>query len=88
VVNIESTVDAIKQAVSEAEAMAQTELAQVITGVGGGHVRGINSRGVVGVSGKHREVSQADVDRALEAARAIELPPDREVIHVLPQTYI
>jgi len=88
VVNIESTVDAIKQAVSEAEAMAQTELAQVITGVGGGHVRGINSRGVVGVSGKHQEVSQADVDRALEAARAIELPPDREVIHVLPQTYI
>jgi cell division protein FtsA len=88
VVNIESTVEAIKQAVGEAEAMAQTELTQVITGVGGGHVRGVNSRGVVGVSGKHREVSQADVERALEAARAIELPPDREVIHVLPQTFV
>ncbi len=88
VVNIDATVEAIKQAVGEAEAMAQTELTQVITGVGGGHVRGINSRGVVGVSGKHREVSQADVERALEAARAIELPPDREVIHVLPQTFV
>ena len=88
VVNIDSTVEAIKQAVGEAEAMAKTELTQVITGIGGGHVRGINSRGVVGVSGKHREVSQGDIDRALEAARAIELPPEREVIHVLPQTFI
>src|SRR5262249_48769647 len=88
VVNIDSTVEAIKQAVGEAEAMAHTELVQVITGIGGGHVRGTNSRGVVCVSGKHREVSPADVERALEAARAVELPPDREVIHVLPQTFI
>src|SRR5262249_55943592 len=65
VVNIESTVDAIKQAVSEAEAMAQTELAQVITGVGGGHVRGVNSRGVVGVSGKHRGGSEVRVQQGL-----------------------
>jgi cell division protein FtsA len=88
VVNIDSTVEAIKQAVAEAEQMAGLEIASVVAGVAGGHIRGINSRGVVAVSGKHREVSQADVDRALEAARAINLPQDREVIHVLPQTFV
>ena len=60
----------------------------MIAGVAGGHIRGINSRGVVAVSGKHREVSQADIDRALDAARAVNLPQDREIIHVLPQTFL
>ena len=87
IVNLDSTVESIKQAVGEAEAMAGAEVASVITGVGGGHVRGTNSRGVVGVLGKHQEVSQSDVDRALEAARAVNLPEDREIIHVLPQTF-
>jgi cell division protein FtsA len=88
VVNLDSTVEAIKHAVSEAETMAGAEVASVITNVGGGHVRGVNSRGVVGVLGKHQEVSQSDIDRALEAARAVDLPQDREVIHVLPQTFV
>jgi cell division protein FtsA len=88
VVNIDSTVESIKQAVSEAEEMAGVEIASVLAGVAGGHIRGVNSRGVVAVSGKHREVSQADIDRALDAARTINLPPDREVIHILPQTFI
>jgi len=88
VVNIDSTVEAVKQAVGEAEEMAGLEVAAAIAGVSGGHIRGVNSRGVVAVSGKHREVSQADVDRALDAARAINLPPDREIIHALPQTFI
>jgi cell division protein FtsA len=88
VVNLDSTVESIKQAVGEAETMAGTEVASVITGVGGGHVRGVNSRGAVGVLGKHQEVSQSDIDRALEAARAVDLPQDREVIHVLPQTFV
>jgi cell division protein FtsA len=88
VVNLDSTVESIRRAVAEAEAMAGTDVASVITGVGGGHVRGVNSRGVVGVAGKHQEVSQSDIDRALEAARAVALPQDREVIHVLPQTFI
>jgi cell division protein FtsA len=88
VVNIDSTVESIKQAVSDAEEMAGMEISTVVAGVAGGHIRGINSRGVVAVSGKHREVSQADIDRALEAARTVNLPPDREVIHVLPQTFI
>ena len=88
VVNIDSTVESIKQAVSEAEEMAGVEIASVLVGIAGGHIRGVNSRGVVAVSGKHREVSQNDIDRALDAARTINLPQDREVIHVLPQTYV
>src|SRR5262252_2045463 len=88
VVNIDSTVEAVRQAVSEAEQVAGVEISSVLAGVAGGHIRGINSRGVIAVSGKHREVSQTDVDRALEAAKAVNLPPDREVIHALPQTYI
>jgi cell division protein FtsA len=88
VVNIDSTVEAIKQAVAEAEQMAGVEVAAVYAGVAGGHIRGVNSRGVVAVSGKDREVSGADVERAVEAARAINLPQDREIIHVLPQTFL
>jgi cell division protein FtsA len=88
VVNIDSTVEAIKKAVGEAEAMAGVEVESVLAGVAGGHIRGVNSRGVVAVAGRDKEVSAADVDRALEAARALNLPPDREVIHVLPQTFV
>src|SRR5712691_2386815 len=88
VVNIDSTVESIKQAVGDAEEMAGVEISSVIAGVAGGHIRGANSRGVVAVSGKHREVSAADVERALDAARAINLPQDREIIHALPQTYL
>jgi cell division protein FtsA len=88
VVNIDSTVEAVRQAVAEAEQVAGVEIGSVVAGIAGGHILGINSRGVVAVSGKHREVSQADVDRALEASKAVNLPPDREIIHVLPQTFV
>ncbi|MGH7277672.1 MAG: cell division protein FtsA [Candidatus Rokuibacteriota bacterium] len=88
VVNIDSTVEAIKHAVAEAEQMAGVEVSRVYVGVAGGHIRGVNSRGVVAVSGKHREVSETDVERVVEAARAINLPQDREIIHVLPQTFV
>lgn len=88
VVNIDSTVEAIKKAVGEAEQMAGVEVGSVLAGVSGGHIRGVNSRGVVAVSGKNKEVGPADLERALEAARALNLPPDREIIHVLPQAYV
>ena len=88
VVNIDSTVEAIKAAVGEAEQMAGVEVAGVYAGVAGGHIRGVNSRGVVAVSGKDREVDPTDVARAVDAARAINLPQDREIIHVLPQNFI
>jgi cell division protein FtsA len=87
VVNIDSTVEAIKQAVAEAEQMAGVEVSGVYAGIAGGHVRSLNSRGVTAVSGRDREVSSADIERAVEAARAINVPQDREIIHVLPQTF-
>jgi cell division protein FtsA len=87
VVNIDSTVEAIRQAVAEAEQMAGLEVGRVYAGVTGGHIRSLNSRGVVPVSGRDREVSAADVERVVEAARAINVPQDREIIHVLPQTF-
>src|SRR5712692_954379 len=88
VVNIDSTVEAIKTAVGEAEQMAGVEVSGVYAGVAGGHVRGVNSRGVVPITGKHHEVSEADVERVIEAARAVNLPQDREIIHVLPQSFV
>ncbi|HVO26713.1 MAG TPA: cell division protein FtsA [Candidatus Margulisiibacteriota bacterium] len=86
VVNIDATVQAIERALKEAEVTAGCEIHTVFAGVGGGHIRGFNSHGVVGV--RNREVSEADVERVLEAARAVALPADRDVLHVLPQDFV
>jgi cell division protein FtsA len=86
VVNIESTVDSIKRAVEEAELMAGCEINAVYAGIAGGHIQGHNSHGVIAV--KNREVSQHDIDRVIDAAKAVAIPFDREVIHILPQEYI
>ena len=86
VVNIESTVESIKKAVEEAELMAGCEISSVYAGIAGGHITGFNSRGIVAIKGA--EITQNDVDRVIDAARAVAIPMDREVIHVLPQEYI
>jgi cell division protein FtsA len=86
VVNIDATMLAIERALKEAEVTAGCEIRTVFASVGGGHIRGFNSHGVVGV--KNREVAQADVDRVLEAARAVALPADRDILHVLPQDFV
>jgi cell division protein FtsA len=86
VVNIESTVESIKKAVEEAEVMAGCEISSVYAGIAGGHITGFNSRGIVAIKGP--EITQQDVDRVVDAARAVAIPMDREVIHVLPQEYI
>ena len=86
VVNIESTVDSIRRAIEEAELMAGCEITSVYAGIAGGHIKGFNSHGIVAVKGS--EVSQKDIERVIDAARAVAIPPDREVIHVLPQEYI
>jgi cell division protein FtsA len=88
VVNIDVTVESIRQAIEAAEAMAGVSLDSAFVGIAGGHIKGINSRGVVAVSGKNREVGQADIGRVIEAAKAITLPADRKVIHVIPQEFI
>jgi cell division protein FtsA len=87
VVNIDSTVEAIKRAVAEAEQMAGVEIESVYTSIGGGHLSGVNSQGVVAVQSRSREVSPADVERAIEVSRDIDVPPDREILHVLTQAF-
>jgi cell division protein FtsA len=85
IVNIDSTVAAIKQAVLEAEGMSGCEISQVYVGIAGGHIKGVNSTGTVAI--KDKEVRPSDVAKVLELARAIALPVDRHVLHVLPQEY-
>lgn len=86
VVNIESTVQAIRAAVDQAESMAGCEIGTVYAGIAGSHVRGMNKEGVAAISA--REVGVLDVQRVLEQSKAIPLPGDRQVLHVLPQEYI
>ena len=86
VINIDATVESIRKAVEEAELMAGAEITSVYCGIAGSHIKGFNSHGIVAV--KNREVSESDVRRVLDAARAVAIPMDREVIHVLPQEYI
>jgi len=86
VVNIDQTVKSIKRAVEEAELMAGREIRSVYTGIAGSHIKGFNSHGVIAVKGG--EVSSRDVDRVIDAAKAVAIPLDREVIHILPQEYI
>ena len=86
VINIDATVDSIKKAVEEAELMAGVPIQGVYAGIAGGHIKGFNSHGVVAV--KTREVTKKDIERVIDAAQAVAMPLDREVIHILPQEYI
>ncbi len=86
-VNMESACNSLRAAVQEAEAMAGVEMESAFVSVAGAHIRSFNSRGSVVVSGRDGEVSQDDLERVLEAARAVSIPPDREILHVLPQEY-
>ena len=86
VTNIDATVQAIQKAIDEAENMAGCEITTVYAGIAGGHIRGLNSHGIVAV--KDKEVRDSDVQRVIEAAKAVAIPLDREILHVLPQQYI
>ena len=86
VINIENTVNSIKEAVEEAETMAGCEISSVFAGIAGGHIKGFNSHGVIAL--KNREVGKRDIERVIDAARAVAIPMDREVIHTLPQEFI
>lgn len=86
VVNIERTVESIKRAVEEAELMAGCEISSVYAGIAGGHIKGFNSHGVIAV--KNREVGPPDIERVMEAAGAVAIPMDREIIHTIPQEFI
>jgi len=86
VINIEKTVNSIKEAIEEAETMAGCEISSVYAGIAGGHIKGFNSHGVIAL--KEREVTKKDIGRVIEAASAVAIPMDREVIHVLEQEFI
>ncbi|MDI6870254.1 MAG: cell division protein FtsA [Bacillota bacterium] len=88
VVDLERTSEAIGEAVAQAERMAGAEVHQVFLGIAGGHIASLNSHGVVAVSRPDWEITQSDVGRAVEAARAVALPGDRQVIHVLPREFV
>ncbi len=88
VVDLEKTVASIQRAVDEAERMAGMPVKGVHAGIAGDHIRSINSRGVIAVSRKDNEIGPADVERVIEAAKAVAIPTDREIIHVIPQEYI
>src|SRR5499427_3113649 len=86
VINIEATVNSLKKAVEEASLMAGCEIHTVFTSISGGHIKGFNSHGIVAI--KNKEVMPRDLERVIDAAKAVAIPMDREVLHVLPQDYI
>lgn len=86
VTNIDATAQAITQAVEEAQLMADCQIDSVITGIAGNHIRSMNSQGVVKI--KEGEVMQADIDRAIETAKAVNIPPDHQILHTVVQEYI
>src|SRR6201999_2701468 len=86
VVNIEATVQSIQRALEEAELMADCKITNVFTGIAGSHIRSFNSSGMVAI--KEKEVTQADVARVIETAKAINIPTDQQVLHILTQEFI
>ena len=86
VVNIESTVQSIQHAIEEAELMAGCDIRSTYTGIAGSHIRSLNSHGIVAI--RNHEVNQSDVDRVIDAAKAVAIPADQKILHILPQEFI
>jgi len=87
VVDVDSTVDSVKAAIEEAELMAGISVDRAYVGIAGAHIRGFNSRGAVTVNGRARQITEEDIRRVIDAARALELPADREMLHLLPREF-
>ncbi|MEE9390686.1 MAG: cell division protein FtsA, partial [Candidatus Aminicenantaceae bacterium] len=88
VVNLDATVSSIKKAQEEAELMAGVEIDSAFIGLSGAHIKSFNSRGVIAVSGRNREISREDVKRVIDQSKALSIPPDREIIHIIPQEFV
>ena len=86
VVNIESTVQSMQRAIEEAELMAGCQISSAFTGIAGSHIRSLNSHGIVAI--RDREVNQSDVDRVIDAAKALAIPADQKILHIIPQEFI
>lgn len=88
IINLDQAIDAVKKAVDEAEVMAGLQIESVYVGVSGDHIRSINSRGVVSVMSKHKEISREDIDRVIEASKSIAIPGELELLHVIPREFV
>ncbi len=88
VVNLDATAAAIQKAQEEAELMAGVEIESAYVGISGAHIKSFNSRGVIAVSGRDRRITKEDIRRVLEQSKAVSIPPDRQILHVIPQEYI
>lgn len=88
IVNVEQTVESLKQAAEEAEVMAGVEISRAYVGVAGSDIRSVNSRGMVSVTRRDREITRQDIKRVLEAAQSAALPSDREILHTIPQEFV
>ncbi len=88
IINLDQAIDAVKKAVDEAEVMAGLQIESAYVGVAGDHIRSVNSRGVVSVMGKHKEISREDIDRVIEASKSINIPGELELLHVVPREFV
>ncbi len=88
IINLDQAIDAVKKAVDEAEVMAGLQIESVYVGIAGDHIRSVNSRGVVSVMGKHKEISRDDIDRVIEASKSINIPAELELLHVVPRQFV
>ncbi len=88
IINLEQAVEAVKKAVDEAEVMAGLQIESVYVGVAGDHIRSMNSRGVVSVMGKHKEIGREDIERVIEATKSINIPGELELLHVIPREFV
>jgi cell division protein FtsA len=88
IINLDQAIDAVKKAVDEAEVMAGLQIESVFVGVAGDHIRSVNSRGVVSIASKHKEIAREDIDRVIEASKSINVPGELEILHVIPREFV
>jgi cell division protein FtsA len=88
IINLDQAIEAVKKAVDEAEVMAGLQIESVYVGVAGDHIRSVNSRGVVSVMGKHKEIAREDIERVIEASKSINIPTELELLHVIPREFV
>ncbi|HVE72974.1 MAG TPA: cell division protein FtsA [Thermoanaerobaculia bacterium] len=88
IINLDQAVEAVKKAVDECEVMAGLQIESAYVGVAGDHIRSVNSRGVVSVMGKHKEIAREDIDRVIEASKSINIPSELELLHVIPREFV
>src|SRR5438045_9604947 len=88
IINLAQAIGGVKIAVDEAEVMAGLQIESVYVGIAGDHIRSVNSRGVVSVMGKHKEIGREDIDRVIEASKSINIPGELELLHVIPREFV